>query len=53
VTKDWRVFLELQYMFAHHNAFEQPLDIRVDFCDGGLRDLLCFFDRPGLAVHLD
>ena len=40
LRKDWRLFLELQYMFANQNAFEQALDIRIDFYEVELCDLL-------------
>jgi hypothetical protein len=47
LRKDGRVFLELQYMFAHHNAFEQALDMRIDFCEVELCDLFCLLHRLG------
>jgi hypothetical protein len=36
-------------MFAHHNAFEQALDMRIDFCEVELCDLLCFLHKTWLG----
>jgi hypothetical protein len=33
-------------MFANHDAFEQGFDIRIDFCEIALCDLLCFLHGP-------